>query len=720
MGLVDSVLNAFKSKERLQQEQNAVDKIAEVAGIESTELLKYLPASLIHDHVRTLEGICGKVGVDSRTGISRILDGLSKNKKLLRKNPKGLVALVNKYREHTWGLLDAFGNNAVKIEKKKKYRKIIQAVKDNADDDVGYAFSYLKVPMMRKCGDLLIHATYSAGENTSDMVYRINKFFEGEKYRRNSKRIRRGVLGAILSLAALVGLSYSYSDGFTLSDRATWKAFTDDVSAISHEVRDIGETVGPRLMALVGKESSSDPSSSAYVTSTPEGNAGINATIEAYGRFEFKPGERPNAPEKRYGLEFYEDGELVSSSFSVEDDCKETYSSDWNTVFECQQGEVEFLTFEYDDYDLFSIETTFPVKYTRPGEHTYFARVFDRKHTLDSDIETVTFTGETMDLPPTFSTFSFCDKEDEENGHCNESDLQIIVNDIGDNSDLERVLVYLNDNELDSISTDETCNETTDCFDVVYVDTSTLDLEQGDVFTAVVYDGAGQEGKSGPLEVTVASKAPTTEEAVDERENDDTPNLEEKAGDDDATVEPEPVETRPYKADAPPLVTADMLETTPAETGIFNGYEPGFDFVKKPTQEYKDGISAYARNTFFVEKGRVNNALEADEADVFFRRGAGDTTMSAYFYCTGPEGNPKKEKIIFSFTDTESGHRFDYHVFQDGRTREIITDQDGNRSTESDANTTNQHLAAIFQYFVNSGEVLDNVPIHAEAPTPVE
>lgn len=185
-----------------------------------------------------------------------------------------------------------------------------------------------------------------------------------------------------------------------------------------------------------------------------------------------------------------------------------------------------------------------------------------------------------------------------------------------------------------------------------------------------------------------------------------------ETGDDDATDDS--VTTVTYgegDPDAAAEILRDLEETTQAEPGIFNGYEPGFDFARRSTQEYKDLIRNYARDTFFVPEGRVINYLKTDKADVFFRRGAEDTTMSAYFYCTGPEGNPKTEKIIFSFTDTESGHRFDYHIFQDGRTREIITDQEGNRTDKRDTDTTNQHYAAIFQYFVNSGEVLDNVPI---------
>ncbi len=187
---------------------------------------------------------------------------------------------------------------------------------------------------------------------------------------------------------------------------------------------------------------------------------------------------------------------------------------------------------------------------------------------------------------------------------------------------------------------------------------------------------------------------------------------EETGDDDDATDES--VTTLRYgegDADAAADVLRELEEATPAETGIFNGYKPGFDFARRSTQEYKDGIGAYARDTFFVEKRKAINYLETDESSVFFRRGAENTTMSAYFYCTGPDGNPGKEKIIFSFTDTESGHRFDYHIFQDGRTREIITDQEGNRTDKRDAETTKQHYAAIFQYFVNTTEVLDNVPV---------
>jgi hypothetical protein len=201
----------------------------------------------------------------------------------------------------------------------------------------------------------------------------------------------------------------------------------------------------------------------------------------------------------------------------------------------------------------------------------------------------------------------------------------------------------------------------------------------------------------------------------------DYSTAEETRDDDDATEET--VTTLRY-GEGDPDAAADILripgETIPTESTVFNGYEPGFDFARRTTQEYKDGISAYARDTFFVPDGKAINYLETDESSVFFRRGAENTTMSAYFYCNGPDGNPKKEKIIFSFTDTESGHKFDYHIFQDGRTREDITDQDGNRTDKRDANTTNQHYAAIFQYFANSGEVLESVPDAAPTPGPVE
>jgi hypothetical protein len=192
-----------------------------------------------------------------------------------------------------------------------------------------------------------------------------------------------------------------------------------------------------------------------------------------------------------------------------------------------------------------------------------------------------------------------------------------------------------------------------------------------------------------------------------------TDAIAEETGDDDNATD-ESVTTLRY-GEGDPDAAAEILKdlaTTTTEPGVFNGYEPGFDFAKRSTQEYKDLISNHAATSFFVDENeRVDNALNADISDVFFKRGAEDTTMSAYFYCTGPDGNPHTEKIIFSFTDTESGHRFDYHVFQDGRTRETITDQDGNRTDKRDEDITRQHYAAIFQYFVNTTEVLDNVPI---------
>ncbi len=709
MGLTD----LLKGKERKKQEQAAVERIAEVAGMESAELLGYLPASLIYDRVKTLEGICENVKVDGEIGIKRILDSLSNTQKLLRKNPKGLVALVDKYKEHTWGLLDAFGNNAVRLERRKKYGRIIRAVKENAGSDVGIAFSYLKVPVMRKYGDLLIYATHSAGENTGTMFDRMNDFFEDYRNRRTIRKVT-GISAMVgMALFTVVGLFASYSDGFTLSKREAWEAFTDDVSEVSHEVRDIGEAVGPSSsVPFVGGEKE-DPYIRMYPSLTPPGgNVGVNARVSAFTEFGFEPGTIPRTPEKRYGLELYGDHELVFNSFSVEDDCRETFSSEGYTIFECRNDEVDvsFSTGSSNFEDYFHINVGYSVNYTEPGQHTYLFRVFDRNQTLASDMVTVTFTGEEMDLHPYFTSFSFCDEDDVNSASslCSrEGDLGMKVEDIGDNPDLDRVEVFLNGKKVGTqkITNPESIGEVKETALVTY-DTSGLTLNPGDFVTAHVFDGSGQFGSVRPLKVEVASKPSTLE--LEELVIADA-----EVSVDDAKL---PVLNTTQLFHDAEESSRETVETTPTEPGVFNGYEPGFNFARRSQQEYKDRIGAYARDTFFVPEGRAINYLETDESSVFFRRYAENTTMSTYFYCNGPDGNPEKEKIIFSFIDTESGHRFDYHIFQDGRTREIITDQDGNRSTESDAETTRQHLAAIFQYFVNSGEVLESVPV----PGPIE
>ena len=716
MGLTD----LLKSKKRLQQEQEAVERIAAVADMEVKEVLNYLPASLVYERETVLKHIFGKVGDYKDSTISQ----LSKTQKLLRKNPNGLVALVEKYEEHTWGLLKALGNNAVKVEKRKKYNGIIQKVKNNADYNAGFAFQYLEKPVMRKYKNRLLSATNISGRNTSHAFKAIHDIFYEDKHRRRSNKEIGGFVTAVFTLVASVGLTYSYLDGKSTYKEA-WDAFTDDVSEVSYELRDVKETIGSKLMALVGEESS-DPSTSVYITSTPEENAGINATIKSSGRFEFNPGERPNAPENRYGLEFYEDGELVFSSFSVEDYCNETSSSYWKREFECQKGDVEFSTVENKYYDLFNIKTTFPVEYTSPGEHTYFARVFDRQQTLDSDAEIVTFTGEIMDYPPTFSTFSFCDQEDENKESCKKGDLKISVEDVGDNPNLEKVVVYLNENELDPISTDETYRGETNCFDVVYVDTSTLDLEQGDVFTAVVYDGAGQTGESEPLEVTVASKAPTKNAVVDEKGDAvaETTDLEQRTADDDATVEPEPVVAIPYGEGNTEGMAADILkeleETTPAEeTGPFAGYNPTFDHSAMSKEEYKQAIANYLTTQFYLldeelENRPVRDALKANYTDTIYSEGVGDITVTAFFKCTEKADEVQsRESLIFTFTNRDLTFR--YTLKQNGSISERITGPEG-RISDKDENSTHAHYAAMHQYLVEHDSVLSRIPAMPTGP----